>query len=33
MKTIRFIVFLCMVSLLTYTPMDAAKPLTRGTDK
>jgi len=30
MKAIRFIVFLCMFSLLTYTPLDAASKAKRG---
>jgi S1-C subfamily serine protease len=30
MKAIRFIVFLCMFSLLTYTPLDAASKSKRG---
>ena len=33
MKAIRFIMFLCVLSLLTYTSLDMVKPLTRGTDK
>lgn len=33
MKTMRFIMFVCMFSLLTYTSLDMVKPLTHGTDK